>query len=306
MDRKNPRLSRFAIFIALFFLSSLLTLWLDRQISPPKSSALTKHRIVCIAPNITDIIFKIGAADQLVGVCDFCRLPEGVSLPRCGGLLNPNFERMLELQPNIIFLSGQIDRVQTFAKEHSILALPTQIDHFQPLIEAIEQVGSLTHHEEEAKKLITDLQDHLTRVKETSKSLPKYRVLIILGRESGALRGSMAVSNASFIGEMLTIANGDNIFADQKLPYFTPSREAIIAAQPDVIFELRRSEPTPDPNKTTFEWSKDSEIPAVRNNRIIALHHDFMTTPGPKMVEIAEVFQSYFKKFAEEDMNKKR
>jgi iron complex transport system substrate-binding protein len=306
VNQPTPRLSRFAIFIILFVLSSLFTIWLDRQISPSKNTSLSQHRIVSIAPNITDVIFRIGAADQLVGISDFCHPPEDVSLPRCGGLLNPNYERILKLGPDIIFLSGQMDRVQIFAKEHSILALPIQIDHFEPLIEAIKKIGTLTQHEEEARKLIVDLNAQLARVKEVSKDLPKYRALVILGRESGALRGSMAVSNTSFIGEMLTVANGENIFSDQKQPYFTPSREAIIAAQPDVIFELRRSEPAHDPNKATFEWSKDSEIPAVRNNRIIPLHHDFMTTPGPKMIEIAEVFQGYFKKFAEEDRKKKR
>ena len=68
--------------------------------SSPSSSP---SRIVSLVPPVTQMIFAIGAGSRVVGVGTFDREPKEVNaLPRVGGLLNPNTERILALKPDLV------------------------------------------------------------------------------------------------------------------------------------------------------------------------------------------------------------
>ena len=67
------------------------------------SLARDPGRLVSMAPSVTESLFALGFGDRLVGVTDFCELPEGVGQPaRIGGLLNPNLETIRALQPDLL------------------------------------------------------------------------------------------------------------------------------------------------------------------------------------------------------------
>ena len=66
---------------------------------PARGVAGSPRRIVTIAPNAAEIISTLGAADRLVAVSQFCMYPPDLaSLPRVGGLINPNLEAILALE----------------------------------------------------------------------------------------------------------------------------------------------------------------------------------------------------------------
>jgi iron complex transport system substrate-binding protein len=303
--RKVLTLPRLA-FIGLVAASVTIAYWLDLAVAPSPQTQQKKLRIVSIAPNLTDILVALDASEDLVGISDYCRLPEHLSRPKCGGLLNPNFESILALQPTMVFLSGRMDRFQQFSENHQIQAFPFQIDHFSDLVEVIQKIGQLVGKQEAAAQLIQRLKNQLQEVRTKSEKLPKYRTLVVLGGEPTALKGIMGVSNASFIGEMLEAAHGENIFATQKQPYFNPSRESILALQPEVIYELRPGKiyTKEQKEKLIQRWKVESSLPAYRHGRIVVSTNEFLTSPGPRMVEIAQLFQEHFQKFAQEDQRK--
>src|SRR5438094_9089794 len=68
--------------------------------------ALASHRIVSAAPSVTEILFALGAGDQVVGDTLYCNYPEAAkSKPKIGGYATPNIELILALNPDLVFVN---------------------------------------------------------------------------------------------------------------------------------------------------------------------------------------------------------
>jgi len=265
-----------------------------------------KPRIVSLTPNVTEIIVGLGATDLLVGVSDYCSLPDGKALPKCGGVMNANFERILAQQPTHLLLLGRMEKVDRFAKEHGIRPVSVNVDSFADLLREIRGISTLVDRQEAADRMIRDLQAELERVRSRSATLPKYRCLISLGNEGGTLKRIMSVGGSSFLSEMLEVAGGSSLFPEQKQPYFAASLESVVAMQPEVIFDLRpgKSFDKEQIQRIHEEWVAGAMFPAIRHNRVVMGTEGFLTTPGPKMVKIAEFFQTHLRRFAEKEREK--
>jgi iron complex transport system substrate-binding protein len=306
MSRSSKISFRTTIFVLSFLGACVLALWLDRSLTVTRAPRKMEPRIVSMSPHTTDILVAMGASDLLVGVSDFCELPASMDLPKCGGLLNPNFERILAVRPSMIFLLGKMDRVARFAEENGIQAVPTHIETFSDLCEGIEHMGRLVHREEAAKTLRKNLEKRMSLLRDRAAKIPSYRTLLLLGREEGALKRMMAIGTLSFMSDMMETAGGKNIFADQERAYFQVSRESIKALQPEVIFELRSSRDRNEAERQAIskDWEIESSLPAVKKRRVIVIAREGVSVPGPQMVDLAEQFLSYFEKFAAEDRRK--
>ncbi|MCC7519187.1 MAG: ABC transporter substrate-binding protein [Verrucomicrobiae bacterium] len=262
------------------------------SIGAPRES---EARVLSLSPNITEIVVALGARDRLVGVSDFCRAHLSVGeLPRCGAAVNPNFERILALHPDLLFYLGRMEKLQRFCADRGIRALSIHIDGWAALRAETARIGKELGAEKAAGVLIAGLDRRLAAVRAAARGAARPRCLILLGRETGGLRRMMSVGGASFLSEMLDAAGGDNVFVDQPQPYFTPSREAILVARPDVILELRPGENLSVTERAAVldDWKREASVPAVAHGKIAVFTEDFLMTPGPRMVEIAELFQS--------------
>src|SRR5262245_2864728 len=67
-----------------------------------RSNPAGPQRIITLAPAITDTLYAIGAGPEVVGVSDYCDVPEAKRLPRLGSGLTPSYERIAELTPTLI------------------------------------------------------------------------------------------------------------------------------------------------------------------------------------------------------------
>ena len=90
MKRRNGFLSVILILILLYFPSGL-------------AKKYEKHRIISLAPHITEIIYKINAGELLIGRTDFCSFPmQAAQVESVGGYLNIDFEKVVRLKPDLI------------------------------------------------------------------------------------------------------------------------------------------------------------------------------------------------------------
>lgn len=263
--------------------------------------AAPSPRVVSLSPNVTDILLAIGAGEDLVGISDYCRLPEGfpARVPRCGGALNPNLERLLALQPDLLFVLGRMERVQQFAGAHGIRAVSVNVDRFADLQREIRVIGGQVGAEARASHLLAELEVRLARVRAAAAKLPRRRCLVLLDREPGGLKRMLSVGGGSFLSEMLAAAGGENVFADQPRRYFNASQEAVAALQPEVIFDLHPGAHFDEKQREAArrDWRAEPGLPAVRDGRVVVGDEEFLSVPGPRMVEIAEWFQSHLKGF---------
>lgn len=283
---KKPSNLGYCIFVAV-----VLFLGLVREPSagaaPQSPSPSRPGRIVSFIPAVTEMLFAIGAGDQVVAVGSFDRYPPAIErLPRVGALLDPNLERILSLRPDLVAvyesqtdLRQQLERatIPTYLYTHAGLA-----DVTQTMRALGQRVGRAAEAARAAEKVEADLAD----IRRRTADRPKPRTLLVFGRETGALRGIYGSGGIGFLHDMLETAGGVNVLADVRRQSVQATTELILARRPDVIIELRGTPASDDELRAMrADWDPLKSAPAVRNGRIYLLADERTVVPGPRVAE---------------------
>jgi iron complex transport system substrate-binding protein len=251
-------------------------------------------RIVSLVPALTEILFAVGAGRQVVGVSSFDNFSAEVrSLPRVGGLIDPDTERILSLRPDLVLIHGsQTDLVGEFQRagirvysyRYPTTGAIAEIEH------TIRELGSITGHAAQGENAARDLQSRLDAVRARVRGRPRPKTMIVIGRDALALRGVFVSGGIGFLHEMLEAAGGGDVFDDQKRESVQPSNEVLLTRAPDVIVELHAGDPPAADvlQKERAVWSQLPSIPAVRNGRVYLLYGGYLVSPGPRLGEAAE------------------
>ena len=248
------------------------------------------RRVVSVIPATTEMIFAMGAGDRLVGVGNFDRFPPETSkLPRVGGLLDPDTERILALKPDLVIvyntqteLKARLDRagVPVFSYEHR--ALPD-------VMQTIRALGGRLGVQADAERLASGMERALDAVRKTVAGRGRPRGLLVFGREAGNLRGIAASGGYGFLADLLDIAGSENVFSDIRQQSVQASTEMILARRPEVIIELRYGDDQRAYNieRELQPWQTLASVPAVRDKHVYLLVGDEFVVPGPRIVNAA-------------------
>jgi len=254
--------------------------------SAKTQEAVQAQRVVSMAPNITETVFALGCGHRLVGVTDFCVYPpEGAALPKVGGYVNPNFEKLLVLRPDLVLLHGRHEKVETFLTGRGIRVVHVAMDHVSSVFSAIAQLGTVFHCPKRAAHLSKAIRDDLDALRKTVSAYQRPRVFVCLWRSAGGLTGLGTAGRGSYVGELVEAAGGENIFKEVAIPYPQASKESLIKRKPQVILELRPGEEISDEQRRGLisDWQVLGTVPAVQAGRIHILTDDFLLVPGPRI-----------------------
>src|ERR1044071_7125496 len=133
------------------------------------------QRIVCLTEETTEGLYRIGAGDLVVGVSGFTvRPPEARKKPRVSSFLDANFERILDLKPDLVlgFSDLQADLGRELCKRGVPVYLFNQRS-IAEILQTIRVVGSLVGRAEAAEKLADELTANLERHAEAAERLPR-------------------------------------------------------------------------------------------------------------------------------------
>jgi iron complex transport system substrate-binding protein len=250
------------------------------------------QRIICLAPNITESVFALGAGDRVVGISDYCRYPvQALSKPRVGGIVAPNLERVLSLEPDLILAQEPNAKVSEFCRQRNIPFLALQMHDLDRIARGLTDLGRILGREQAALKLTAFLDAELEKLR-LNQPTRRPRVLICVGRTPGSLTGIYSVGKNDFLAQLLDIAGGNNIFADTERLYPLISKEAVVKRQPEIIIDTF---PGVDMNASRKEqlirdWQALPNLPAVANHRVYILTDDYLQTPGPRLHLVARRF----------------
>ena len=248
-------------------------------------------RIVSLVPAVTEMIFALGAGDRVVGVSNFDKFPPDVDrIPKVGALLDPNLDRILGLRPDLVVVYHSQKDLQSQLSRASIGAYPYRHAGLADVTETIRAIGARIGRAEQGQTLARDIESQLAALRKRYGAGPRPRTLVVFGRESFALRGIYASGGQGFVHDMLTIAGGDNVFADVEREAVQATSELILARRPEVIIELRADPMTPDAErKEVGTWDKLPSLPAVRAKRVYIITDPRTVIPGPRVAGGVEV-----------------
>ena len=283
MTVMNRRNTGFVASVLLVVCAALTSTFACGQARP--------ERIVSVVPAPTEMLFAIGAGDDVVGVGTFdTHPPEVATRPRVGGLLDPDMEQIFALRPDLVVFHGsQQDQIEQVTRA-GIDAFTYVHGGVDDTLAVIRRLGARTDREADAERLATNIEDHLAALRNRLAGRNRPQVLLVFGREPGSLRQVYASGGTGFLHDMLEAAGGENVFAELPRESLPLTSEAILRAAPDVIVEL-----TYDERMTTQTqvaeiavWDRLSAVPAVRNRRVHLLLGNQFVQPGPRMGDATE------------------
>jgi iron complex transport system substrate-binding protein len=250
--------------------------------------ALSPHRIVSLAPAVTEILFALGAGDQVVGVTTYCNYPEAAKAkPKIGGFTTPNVEAILALRPDQVVMTKTRPDVAQKLRQTGIDVLEVQPDTLSGIYESIQSISRKIGVPARGQTLIQSIREELQEAAAKTGTGAKPRVLFIVGRTPGTVLDLSVAGRGTYLNELIGLAGGENVFADASVPYPQVSLEEVIRRNPDVIIDMGHSEMLTEAQKESVKqlWKKYAFLAAVKNNNVFPISADYFVTPGPRVVQ---------------------
>ncbi len=237
----------------------------------------TVTRAVSLAPNLTEIVFAVGAGDRLVGVTSYCNFPsETASIQKVGDTLKPNIESIIALKPDVVFVSTA-SQLETFTKtlnEQKIAVFVTNPNSLDGIYTSIEKIGAV-FKSQSAGKLIADLKTRVEAVESKTAKATKPKVLVQLDKSL------FTIGRDSYLTDLVARAGGISATANIEKAYAQLSKESALALDPEVIILSDSSD-----NKEPSDVFQNSR--ALKGGRVYRIDADVMSRPGPRAVDALE------------------
>ncbi len=173
-------------------------------------------RIVSLVPSQTELLFRLGLEDQVVGITKFCTHPDAWyrTKTRVGGTKTVDPEKVAALRPDLI-IAGKEENIKEQVEglaEHFPVWI-SDVSNYEEALSMIESVGAITGRVDRSQELIRSIQremDSLQQQRATTTGKFKKRVAYLIWNDP-----FMAAGGDTYISDMLAKAGFENIYAEQ-------------------------------------------------------------------------------------------
>lgn len=235
-------------------------------------------RAVSLAPNVTEIVFAVGAGDRLVGVTDFCDFPEEAKkIRKIGDTLKPNIEAIVALKPEVVLVStaSQLEAFTGTLAEQGIAVFVTNPNSLDGVFRSIERIGEVFGAESRAREVVGSLRERVAVGEKKARTQDRYSVFVQIDKTL------YTVGKESYITELVAKAGGVSVTKETPTAYPKLSKETALALKPEVI--ILSDSPDNDAPSDAF-----ADSPAVKNGRVYRINADILSRPGPRIVDAME------------------
>jgi iron complex transport system substrate-binding protein len=242
-------------------------------------------RIVSLAPNMTEILFALGAGPRVVGVTRFCDYPaEAKALPKIGGFLDPSLEAVAALRPDLVVGVPNSNNRTVVERlgEIGIPVLLVEANRLEDVYGLIREVGRAVGLPAPAEGVVASMQAEIAATTRAVRGAPRTRVLFAYGRDPLIVAGP-----GSFADELLRLAGAQNIVREGRARYPTYSIERVLKLAPDVLIDssMSRGGAAPSLQSLREKWDRFTSLPAVKSGRLYWLDPQLFARPGPRLAE---------------------
>ena len=274
---------KISLLLLIFSINSLINL----------SSA--NQRIVIAGGSLTEIVFALGAGDEVVGVDKTSSYPEKVKqLPQIGYWKLLNIEGVLSLKPTLFITLNDVEPDNVIEKvsesKVDVLALQRVPGTIELLYENITKIASKLNKQKEGELLINRIKTNLADIQTKIATHPQKTKILSLMSMGGT--NSVAGKNTT-IDALIAIAGGDNLAKHNSFKSYTA--ESIIAINPEVIILNKYSIDQLGGLDKINTIPGITETSAFKNNRITIIDDSYLFGIGPRVDEAAKLlFQSFY------------
>jgi len=245
------------------------------------------QRVASLAPSNTEILFAMGAGNQVVARDSFSDFPEQANqITNVGGGFGEiDTESLVSMQPDLVLLAeiNPVEQVQTLEDLGFKVFYLNNPKDLEGMYENLRIVALLVGHESEAETLIEGLQ---ARVAEIDRKVANVsdRPLVFYELDGTDPNAPWTSGPGTFIDLLLARAGGDNLGNSLEGAWVQISVEELIAKNPDIILlgDFTYGGVKPEDVIARPGWGT---ITAVQNQRVYPFDDNMVSRPGPRMVD---------------------
>ena len=255
-----------------------------RPADPPPGpvARVAPRRVVTLAPNLTEIVFALGAGNALVGVSEYSdHPPEARGIPRVGGL-EISAEKVASLRPDLVLATregnarGPVSALA--AAGLKVVVLPT--GSLDAVLESVRLAGEALGRPQAARQLVESLSRRREAVRARVRGRPRPRAVLLVWPDP-----PQAAGGGTFLDDVLSEAGAENLLASRP-GWPVVSAEYLTTAPVDVVVLPASSE-----TRAVFERARSSGAlsrGAVSRARVVWMNEAALTRPGPRVFDALE------------------
>ena len=257
------------------------------------ASAEQSLKIVSLSPTATEMLYAIGAGDQVVAVDSLSTYPTEVA-PKVTKIsaYEPSAEAILAYEPDVVLISNDMNKITeqlTSANPDIKVWTGAAAASLDDVYAQINELGELTGRVDSAEEVVSSMKTRIdAAVPDGSFSIgfPVYYELD---------NTFYSVTSNTFVGvlmkqfNLISIADG----AEEGNDYPQLNAEAIVKANPVIIFlaDTKCCQQTAATVGARAGWSG---IAAVTDGNVIELDDDIASRWGPRVVDLIEQFSKAY------------
>ena len=229
--------------------------------------------VVATSVAVTEILDKLGVEVSGVPTTSY-ELPKSTKdATEVGSPMNPDLEIIKSLNPTCVVsvdtLGSDFEKQFT---ENNIPSMFVNLSTVDGLKETIVNLGEKFDKSEKAAEIIAELENKENELN-LSKRENKEDILILFGAP-----GSVMVStDNSYVGNLVKIAGGNNIFESESSSFIQVNMEEIIKRNPDKILIMTHAVPEEAKKAVEEEFAKATwqQLDAIKNNKVYYLENGY-------------------------------
>ncbi len=239
------------------------------------------QRVISLGPHLTELAYAAGGGGAMIGAIRYSDFPEAArALPIVGDAHAIDFERIVQLKPDLVLVwgSGLNERHKARLRSLGLTVYESEIRHAQDIPDTLRRLGHLIGRADVAETAAHRFELQWQALNERYRSMPAVRVFWQLWHEP-----LMTVNREHLISEAMRTCGGVNVFADLALLTPSVSREAAIAADPQLIAGSGRME---DAERDFAAWKRlGKNVSAVKQQRFATIDGNLIGRMGPRFVQ---------------------
>jgi iron complex transport system substrate-binding protein len=241
------------------------------------ADTLVAHRIVSLAPHLTELAFDAGAGTQVVAADEYSDRPDVARrIPRVGNAFRVDFERLIAFRPDVVLVweSGTPQQVIDHLRALNLPVVEIATYKLADVGQAVRAIGALAGTEHIAEQAAQRYAQALSRLREQYRDRRALSVFVQVNDQP-----LYTVNGKQIISQAVELCGGRNIFTDLSDLAPIVGVEAVLAADPDVIISI--DDTVPEPRE---HWQKWGKLRAMRNDNVFAVPADDLARPTLRLI----------------------
>jgi iron complex transport system substrate-binding protein len=243
------------------------------------------HRIVSLAPSLTETVYALGLQDRLVGDTDYCDYPpEAQKKTKVGSLMNPSLEQIVSLHPDLVLMVKGPNRIETVHSLDDLGVSAYAIDphNLDEIVASTRKLADILGVPEVGASAGANLQNRLDALQRRLGDSPPKHVLFVVWTQP-----LISIGKNTFIADALRHAGAVSV-VDSGQDWPQVNLEEMARLQPDfLVFADSHSEPAAREMEMLATLPGWRVLDAVSNRRY-AVISDAVNRPAPRIVSAIE------------------